>query len=385
MNMYITDDIRYVGVNDHQVDLFEGQYKVPNGMAYNSYVIMDEKIAVLDSVDGDFTEQWLTNLAGVLQDRSPDYLIVHHMEPDHSANLAVLAEKYPDAVLVATAKAFTMMNQFFGTDYADRRIVAKEGTTLNLGRHTLTFVTAPMVHWPEVMLSYDDADKTLFAADAFGKFGALDCSEPWDDEARRYYIGIVGKYGTQVQNVLKKAAKLDIQRICSLHGPILEGDLSHYIEKYQIWSSYSAEDAGVTIAYASVYGNTAGAALHLADLLQARGVSVESFDLARCDQSAAVAAAFRRGTLVLAASSYNGDVFPAMRTYIEALTERNFQNRRVALVENGSWAPTAMKTMNKLLEGSKNLTFAENAVTIRSALNAESEAKLIALADELAQ
>ena len=385
MNMYITDDIRYVGVNDHQVDLFEGQYKVPNGMAYNSYVIMDEKIAVLDSVDGDFTEQWLTNLAGVLQDRSPDYLIVHHMEPDHSANLAVLAEKYPDAVLVATAKAFTMMNQFFGTDYADRRIVAKEGTTLNLGRHTLTFVTAPMVHWPEVMLSYDDADKTLFAADAFGKFGALDCSEPWDDEARRYYIGIVGKYGTQVQNVLKKAAKLDIQRICSLHGPILEGDLSHYIEKYQIWSSYSAEDPGVTIAYASVYGNTAGAALHLADLLQARGVSVESFDLARCDQSAAVAAAFRRGTLVLAASSYNGDVFPAMRTYIEALTERNFQNRRVALIENGSWAPTAMKTMNKLLEGSKNLTFAENAVTIRSALNAESEAKLIALADELSQ
>ena len=383
--MYITDDIRYIGVNDHQVDLFEGQYSVPNGMSYNSYVILDKEVAVLDTVDSAFCEQWLENLASALDGRKPDYLVVHHMEPDHSANVAAFAQKYPEATLVATAKAFAMMKQFFGTDYADRRIVVKEGFELNLGKHTLTFILAPMVHWPEVMMSYDSAEKTLFSADAFGKFGALDREEPWDDEARRYYIGIVGKYGVQVQAVLKKAAKLDITRICALHGPVLEGDLSHYIGKYQTWSSYSVEDKGVTLAYASIYGHTADAALRLAEQLRSRGVPVECFDLARCDMSQAVAAAFRRDTLVLAASSYNGDVFPFMRTYLTALAERNFQGRRVALIENGSWAPTAARSMTKLLEGCKNLSFAEHAVTIRSALNEESEAALAALADELSQ
>ena len=383
--MYITDDIRYIGVNDHQVDLFEGQYSVPNGMSYNSYLILDKEVAVLDTVDSAFCEQWLENLSSALNGRKPDYLVVHHMEPDHSANVAAFAQKYPEATLVATAKAFAMMKQFFGTDYADRRIVVKEGSELNLGKHTLTFILAPMVHWPEVMMSYDSAEKTLFSADAFGKFGALDREEPWDDEARRYYIGIVGKYGVQVQAVLKKAAKLDITRICALHGPVLEGDLSHYIGKYQTWSSYSVEDKGVTLAYASIYGHTADAALRLAEQLRSRGVSVECFDLARCDMSQAVAAAFRRDTLVLAASSYNGDVFPFMRTYLTALTERNFQGRRVALIENGSWAPTAARSMTKLLEGCKNLSFAEHAVTIRSALNEESETALAALADELSQ
>ena len=382
--MQITKDIRYIGVNDHEIDLFEGQYDVPNGMAYNSYVIVDEKIAVMDTVDRNFKEEWLSNLATVLEGRTPDYLIVQHMEPDHSANIAAFMQVYPQAVVVSSTKAFTMMGQFFGTEFADRRIVVREGDSLNLGNHELHFVAAPMVHWPEVIVTYDALDKVLFSADGFGKFGALDVEEEWDCEARRYYIGIVGKYGAQVQALLKKAAALDIQTICPLHGPVLTENLGHYLEKYNIWSSYAVEDEGVVIAYSSVYGNTRQAVELLAQELQKNGCpKVVVNDLARCDMAEAVEDAFRYGKLVLATTTYNGDIFPFMKEFIHHLTERNYQNRLVALVENGTWAPMAAKVMSKMLEGSKNLQFAENTVTIRSALNDASRAQVAALAEEL--
>lgn len=381
--MKITDGIYYVGVNDHKVELFEGQYPVPNGMAYNSYVILDEKIAVTDTVDAHFGGEWLKNLDGVLNGKAPDYLIVHHMEPDHSANIAAFAERYPSAVIVATAKAFTMMSQFFGTDYADRRIVAEEGSTLSLGKHTLTFVTAPMVHWPEVMVSYESTEKVLFSADAFGKFGALDVKEDWTDEARRYYFGIVGKYGAQAQALLKKAAGLDIAVICPLHGPILTENLGYYLNLYDIWSSYRAESDGVFIAYASIYGHTGAAAEALAEKLRAKGETVVICDLARTDLSKAVENAFRYGKLVLASVTYNAEIFPFMRHLIGALTERGIQNRRIGLIENGSWAPTAAKVMRGMFEKSKNITFTETTVTVKSALSKDSEAQLDALAAEL--
>ena len=385
MNMNVTNDIRYIGVNDHQVDLFEGQYVVPNGMSYNSYVILDEKVAVMDTVDQNFTKEWLANLEAVLDGRKPDYLVVHHMEPDHSANIHVFLQTYPEAVVVSSAKAFAMMQNFFGTDYADRRIVVGEGDTLALGAHTLTFVTAPMVHWPEVIVSYDSLDKVLFSADGFGKFGALDVEEEWACEARRYFIGIVGKYGAQVQALLKKAATLDIQTICPLHGPILTENLGYYINLYDIWSSYRVESEGVLIAYTSVYGNTKKAVELLASKLEEKGQKVTVADLARDDMAEAVEDAFRYGKLVLATTTYNGDVFPFMKEFIHHLTERNFQNRTVALMENGSWAPVAAKVMTKMLEGSKNLTFAENAVKILSALSDDSRAQIEALADELSR
>ena len=383
--MTITNDIRYVGVNDHAVDLFEGQYVVPNGMSYNSYVILDEKIAVMDTVDQNFGQEWLANIREVLDGKAPDYLVVHHMEPDHSANIDLFLNTYPEATVVSSMKAFVMMQGFFGTDYADRRIVVGEGDTLALGKHTLTFVTAPMVHWPEVIVSYDSCDKVLFSADGFGKFGALDADEPWDCEARRYYIGIVGKYGAQVQALLKKAATLDIAIICPLHGPILTENLGHYIGKYDIWSSYAVEDEGVVIAYTSVYGHTKAAAQLLAEKLEAKGVKVSVHDLARTDMAEAVEDAFRYSKLVLATTTYNGDVFPFMREYIHHLTERSYKNRTVAFMENGSWAPVAAKVMAKMLEGSKNLTFAENNVKILSALSAESKAQIEALAEELSK
>ena len=382
--MFITDDIRYVGVNDHDVDLFEGQYVVENGMAYNSYVIMDEKIAVMDTVDGHFTDEWLKNIADVIGDRKPSYLIVQHMEPDHSANVANFLNLYKDAKVVATAKAFVMMKQFFGTDYPERQIVVKEGDTLSLGAHTLTFVLAPMVHWPEVMVTYDSKDKVLFSADAFGKFGALDVEEDWACEARRYYFGIVGKYGVQAQALLKKAAGLDIQTICALHGPILKENLGYYLDLYNTWSSYGIESEGVVIAYTSVYGNTKKAVELLADKLTALGCpKVTVTDLARDDMAEAVEDAFRYGKLVLATTTYNGDIFPFMKTFIEHLTERGYKNRTIGLMENGSWAPTAAKTMLKMFEGSKNLTFTDTTVTIKSAVNAENEAQIAALAKEL--
>lgn len=381
--MKITDGIYYVGVNDHKVDLFEGQYPVPNGMAYNSYVIMDEKIAVMDTVDVHFGGEWLKNLDGTLNGKTPDYLIVHHMEPDHSANIAAFAERYPNAVLVATAKAFTMMNQFFGTDYADRRIIAEEGSTLSLGKHTLTFVTAPMVHWPEVMVSYESTEKVLFSADAFGKFGALDAKEDWTDEARRYYFGIVGKYGAQAQALLKKAAGLDIAVICPLHGPILTENLGAYLDLYNTWSSYQAESGGVFIAYASIYGHTGAAAEALAERLRAKGETVVICDLARTELSKAVENAFRYGKLVLASVTYNAEIFPFMRHFIGALTERGYQNRKIGLIENGSWAPMAAKVMRGMFEKSKNITFTETTVTVKSALNKDGEAQLDALAAEL--
>lgn len=382
--MFITDDIRYVGVNDHDVDLFEGQYVVENGMAYNSYVIMDEKIAVMDTVDGNFTDEWLKNIADVIGDKKPSYLIVQHMEPDHSANVANFLNLYTDAKVVATAKAFVMMKQFFGTDYPDRQIVVKEGDTLNLGAHTLTFVLAPMVHWPEVMVTYDSKDKVLFSADAFGKFGALDVEEDWACEARRYYFGIVGKYGVQAQALLKKAAGLDIQTICALHGPILKENLGYYLDLYNTWSSYGVESEGVVIAYTSVYGNTKKAVELLADKLTALGCpKVTVTDLARDDMAEAVEDAFRYGKLVLATTTYNGDIFPFMKTFIEHLTERGYKNRTIGLIENGSWAPTAAKTMLKMFEDSKNLTFTDTTVTIKSAVNAENEAQIAALAEEL--
>ena len=382
--MTITKDIKYIGVNDHAVDLFEGQYVVPNGMSYNSYAIMDEKIAIMDTVDQNFTQEWMANIAAVLEGRKPDYLVVHHMEPDHSANIANFLKAYPEAVVVSSAKAFVMMKNFFGTDYADRRIVVGEGDTLSLGKHTLTFVTAPMVHWPEVIVSYDSYDKVLFSADGFGKFGALDVEEDWACEARRYYIGIVGKYGAQTQALLKKAAGLDIAIICPLHGPVLTENLGYYINLYDIWSSYKVESEGVLIAYTSVYGNTKAAVELLVKRLEEKGCpKVTVADLARDDMAEAVEDAFRYGKIVLATTTYNGDMFPFMKEFINHLTERNFQNRTVGLMENGSWAPVAAKSMKKMLETSKNITWTENNVKILSALSAESEAQIEALAEEL--
>ena len=382
--MFITNDIRYIGVNDHDVDLFEGQYVVPNGMAYNSYVILDEKIAVMDTVDQHFGDEWLANLRAELDGREPDYLVVQHMEPDHSANIDVFLNAYPAATVVSSAKAFAMMKQFFGTDYADRRIVVAEGDTLNLGKHVLTFVTAPMVHWPEVIVTYDATDKVLFSADGFGKFGALDVEEDWACEARRYYIGIVGKYGAQTQALLKKAAGLDISIICPLHGPVLTEDLGRYLELYDIWSGYRVESEGVVIAYTSIYGNTKKAVELLASKLRNLGCTkVVLHDLARCDMAEAVEDAFRYGKLVLATTTYNGDVFPFMKEFIHHLTERNFQNRTVALMENGTWAPTAAKTMRKMLENSKDLRFCDTTVKILSALSDASREQIDALAKEL--
>ena len=382
--MKITEDVRYVGVNDRKIDLFEGQYTVPNGMAYNSYLLLDKQTAVFDSVDARFGNEWLENIKKAADGKEIDYLIVQHMEPDHSANILNFANTYPNATIVATAKAFTMMQQFFGTDFESRRIVVKEGDTLTLGAHTLTFVTAPMVHWPEVMVTYDAKDKILFSADGFGKFGALDADEDWACEARRYYFGIVGKYGAQVQALLKKAAALDIQIICPLHGPVLTENLSYYIDLYNTWSSYAAESDGIIIAYTSVYGNTKQAAELLCDTLKEKGAKkVVLTDLARDDMAEAVEDAFRYNKLVLATTTYNADIFPFMRTFIEHLTERNYQNRTVGFIENGSWALTAEKVMRKLLENSKNLTLLDESVHIKSALNDESKAQINALADAL--
>ena len=382
-NMFITNDIQYIGVNDHQIDLFEGQYDVPNGMAYNSYLILDEKIAVMDSVDANFGEEWLSNIRAALGERQPDYLIVQHMEPDHSANIDNFMKAFPDAMVVASAKAFAMMKNFFGTDYADRRIVVAEGDKLSLGKHKLSFVAAPMVHWPEVIFTYDSTDKVLFSADAFGKFGALDVEEDWACEARRYYIVIVGKYGPQVQAVLKKAAGLDIQTICPLHGPVLSENLSYYIGLYDTWSSYRPEEEGIMIAYTSVYGNTKKAVFELAQQLEQKGNKVVVNDLARCDMAEAVEDAFRYSKMVLATTTYNADIFPFMRTFIDHLTERNYQNRTVGLIENGSWAPTAAKVMRGMFEKSKNITFTDTTVKIMSALSDDSANQLAQLADEL--
>ena len=382
--MYITEDIKYIGVNDHKVDLFEGQYVVPNGMSYNSYAIMDDKIAIMDTVDQHFTHEWLDNIQNTLGDRKPDYLVIQHMEPDHSANIFNFAKAYPEATIVSSTKAFAMMKNFFGTDFADRRIVVGEGDTLSLGKHTLAFVAAPMVHWPEVIVTYDVLDKVLFAADGFGKFGALDVEEPWACEARRYFIGIVGKYGAQVQALLKKAATLDIQKICPLHGPVLTENLGYYLNLYNTWSSYQPEEEGIVIAYTSVYGNTKKAVMKLAERLKANGCpKVVVNDLARCDMAEAVEDAFRYSKLVLATTTYNAEIFPFMRDFIHHLTERNYQNRTIGLIENGSWAPLAAKVMRGMFEKSKNITFAENTVRIMSALNEESTAQLNALADEL--
>ncbi len=384
--MEITKDIKYVGVNDHQVDLFEGQYVVPNGMAYNSYLVLDEKISVFDTVDGRFNHQWLDNIQEALNGRKPDYLIIQHMEPDHSANIASFAQMYPEATIVSSEKAFAMMANFFGTGFEDRRLVVGEGDTLCTGRHTFAFVAAPMVHWPEVMVTYDTADKVLFSADGFGKFGALDVEEDWDCEARRYYIGIVGKYGAQVQNLLKKAAGLDIQIICPTHGPVLKENLGHYIKKYDLWSSYTPESEGIVIAYTSVYGNTKKAVEQFAEKLRQKGCpKVVIHDLARTDLAEAVEDAFRYNKLVLATTTYNAEIFPYMREFITHLTERNFQNRTIGIIENGSWAPMAARVMKGMLEKSKKLTLAEPTVTIRSALNAESGEKLEALANNLCQ
>ena len=382
--MQITDDIKYIGVNDHAIDLFEGQYTVENGMAYNSYVIIDEKIAVMDTVDTNFEEEWLNNLKAVLSDRTPDYLIVQHMEPDHSASIDAFVKAYPETVIVASAPAFTMMKQFFGTDYADKRQVIKEGDSLSLGAHTLQFIAAPMVHWPEVMVTYDTKDKVLFSADGFGKFGALDADEDWACEARRYYFGIVGKYGMQVQNLLKKAAALDIQIICPLHGPVLKENLEYYVNLYQTWSSYGVESEGIMIAYTSVYGNTKKAAGLLAEKLTEKGCpKVVVADLAREDMAECVEDAFRYGKLVLATTTYNTEMFPFMREFIDELISHNYQKRTIALMENGSWAPMAAKAMRARLEGCKDITYTENTVQIRSALTEENMAQIEALADEL--
>ena len=382
--MIITNDIKYVGVNDRKIDLFEGQYIVPNGISYNSYVILDSKIAVMDTVDAAFTHEWLDNIEAVLGSNNPDYLIIQHMEPDHSANIANFIKRYPKAKIVSSQKAFAMMNQFFGTDFADNRIIVGEGDTLDLGRHKLTFVTAPMVHWPEVIVTYDSTDKVLFSADGFGKFGTPDTDEDWACEARRYYIGIVGKYGAQVQNLLKKASNLDIEKICPLHGPVLDENLGYYVGLYNTWSSYQVEEEGIVIAYTSVYGNTKKAVYKLAEKLRANGCpKVVINDLARCDMAEAVEDAFRYSKLVLATTTYNAEIFPFMREFINHLNERNFQNRTVAFIENGSWAPLAAKVMKEMLANSKNLTFAENTVKILSALSSESLDQLNALADEL--
>ena len=381
--MFISDTVFYAGVNDRKVDLFEGQYPVPNGISYNSYIIKGDKVAVMDSVDKNFGEEWLENIEKVLGDKAPDYLVVLHMEPDHSANIKAFLEKYPDAVVVSSAKAFAMMENYFGKEIAKNRLEVKDGEKLDLGGRSLNFVAAPMVHWPEVMVAYDDKDKILFSADAFGKFGDLDSDEPWDDEARRYYIGIVGKYGAQAQSLLKKAAALDIAKICPLHGEVLDKDLAHYISLYNIWSSYAVEKEGVVIAYASVYGNTAGAAKLLKEKLEAKGVCVALYDLARADRSLVLAEAFRYGKLVLASTTYNGDVFPFMRYFIGDLAEHNYQNRTVAFIENGTWAPMAKKKMADMLAGCKNLTFAENSVKIISAVNEQNTNEIENLAEEL--
>ena len=382
--MFITEDVKYIGVNDHKIDLFEGQYIVPNGMAYNSYVILDDKIAIMDTVDASFTHEWLDNIQNTLGARKPDYLIIQHMEPDHSANIVNFLKAYPDTTIVSSAKAFAMMKNFFGTDFTENQIVVGEGSTLSLGRHNLTFVTAPMVHWPEVIVTYDSTDKILFSADGFGKFGALDVDEDWACEARRYYIGIVGKYGAQVQNLLKKAESLDIEIICPLHGPVLNENLGYYINLYNIWSSYQPEEEGIVIAYTSIYGNTKKAVMLLAEKLKANGCpKVVVNDLARCDMAEAVEDAFRYSKIVLATTTYNAEIFPFMREFINHLTERNFSNRTVAFIENGSWAPQATKVMSRMFEKSKNLTFADTNVKIISALNEESTTQLNALADEL--
>ena len=383
MNMHKTSDIRHLGVNDHAIDLFEGQYAVPNGMAYNSYAIVDEKIAVMDSVDRHFAGEWLEHIGQALGGRTPDYLIVQHMEPDHSGSIEAFMDAWPQATIVASAKAFSMMQAFFGKDYADRRLAVKEGDTLSLGRHELRFFTAPMVHWPEVVVTYDACEKALFSADAFGRFGALDVTVDWADEARRYYIGIVGKYGAQVQALLKKLAALDVQAICPLHGPVLADNLAQYLVLYDCWSSYRPESHGVTIACASIYGGTMKAARLLADRLRAQGETVALYDLARCDMAQAVSDAFRYDRLVLASSTYNADVFPFMRTYIHHLTERGFRNRTVALMESGAWAPMAAKVMRGMLESSKELTFTETAVKITCAPNDATQAQIDALAAEL--
>ncbi len=385
IHMEITNNIKYVGVNDHQVDLFEGQYQVPNGMAYNSYIILDEKIAVMDTVDGAFAEEWLQNVEQVLAGRKPDYLVIQHMEPDHSASIPAFLQRYPETVVVSTAMGFKYMEQFFPEIEiaAEKRIIAANSGTLELGSHTLHFVYAPMVHWPEVMMTYEASEKILFAADGFGKFGALDVEEDWVDEARRYYIGIVGKYGAQVQAVLKKASTLDIQTICSLHGPVLKDNLGFYLEKYDKWSSYQPEESGVVIAYASVYGNTKKAAQYLADKLSKSGQKTVLYDLARCDKAAAIADAFRYDKLVLAGITYNGDLFPCMRAYIEGLTERSYQNRRVAVIENGTWAPMAAKLIRGMFEKSKDIAFTDTNITIKSAMNAQNRAELDKLAAEL--
>ncbi len=381
--MKISDDIFYIGVNDHDVDLFEGQYVVPHGMSYNSYVILDEQIAVMDTVDQHFGAQWLSNLAHVLDGRKPSYLVVQHVEPDHSANIAAFMDAYPEAKIVSSAKAFVMIKNFFGTDYPERQVVVGDGATLNIGRHTLAFVAAPMVHWPEVIVTYDALEKTLFSADGFGKFGALDVEEEWDCEARRYYIGIVGKYGAPVQALLKKAAGLAIEKILPLHGPVLTENLGHYINLYNIWSSYGVESEGVMIAYTSVYGHTKAAVEKLAEMLRQRGCpKVVVCDLARSDMAENVEDAFRYGNLIIATTTYNGDIFPYARDFIWHLTERNYQNRKIGLIENGSWAPMAAKVMQKMFDGCKNLTFVEPIVTITSALNAKSAAQLEALAQE---
>ena len=380
----VTKDIYYVGVNDHQIDLFEGQYDVPNGMAYNSYVVMDDKITVFDTVDARFKDEWLANLAEVLGDRTPDYLIVQHMEPDHSANILNFAIAYPDAKIVANTKTFGMMKQFFGTDFYHRRVVVKDGETLSTGKHSFTFVFAPMVHWPEVMVTYDSCDKVLFSADGFGKFGALDVEEDWACEARRYYIGIVGKYGPMVQNLLKKAATLDIQIICPLHGPVLTENLGYYINLYDIWSSYGVETEGTLICYTSVYGNTKKAVELLAEQLEAEGCpKVVVNDLARCDMAEAVEDAFRYGKIILATTTYNGDIFPFMREFIEHLTERGYQNRKIGLIENGTWAPQAAKIMKSKFEKSKNITFADTTVSIRSAMTNQNKVEILSLEKEM--
>lgn len=377
--------IKYVGVNDHDIDLFEGQYVVPNGMAYNSYVVIDDKTAVFDSVDSRFSKEWLNNITTVLGGKAPDYLIVQHMEPDHSGSIVDFVNAYPNAQIVSSSKAFVMMKNYFGTDFADKQVVVGEGSKLDLGEHKLTFVTAPMVHWPEVIVTYEETEKVLFSADAFGKFGALDVEEEWACEARRYYIGIVGKYGALVQTLLKKASALDIKTICPLHGPVLDGDLSEYLNLYNVWSSYGVESDGVVIAYTSVYGNTKKAVEMLAKGLEDKGVKVTVNDLARCDMAEAVEDAFRYGKIVLATTTYNGEIFPFMREFIHHLTERNFQNKTVAFIENGSWAPMAKRIMSSMLEGCKNLNYAENNVTILSALNDVSKAQVNALVEELSK
>ncbi len=382
--MFITNDIKYVGVNDREIDLFVGQYIVPEGMAYNSYVVLDEKIAVFDTVDGAFTEEWLSNIKNVLEGKSPDYLIVQHMEPDHSANIVNFMNTYPEAVIVSSAKAYKMMKNFFGTEYEDRRIVVGDGDTLSLGKHNLTFVTAPMVHWPEVIVTYDSTDKVLFSADGFGKFGALDADEDWACEARRYYFGIVGKYGAQVQALLKKAAGLDIEIICPLHGPVLTENLSYYIGLYDTWSKYEPEEEGILIAYTSIYGNTKKAVNELASLLAEKGAKkVVVTDLARSDMAENVEDAFRYSKIVLATTTYNSDIFPFMKEFVNHLTERNYSNRTVGFIENGTWAPLAAKIIKNMFEKSKNLTFCENTVSIMSAMNEENEKQLEALAEEL--